>query len=1182
MYGDKKDSSKLLQNQQPEYGTYQPGAAQSCMEVSGYRNVTWRIVLCHICAVLTAGILLLIFHWKPRLEVLAKCTACPLAQADWVVIKDQFGQHFPAQVQTEQVDESSGTELGAGPRVTDGSDGVAIAVAEEEEWRDTIQLHRKEEKNVFRYYVFEGVRHIWTETHQDFRKVSTFDEGWTCADLQRYRFGLSQQDQNTRKKIYGPNLIDVPVKSYLRLLVDEVLNPFYIFQIFSIVLWMCDGYYYYAGCIFLISAISIGLSLYETRKQSTMLRNMVKMTVSVKVRRITGEEDVVSSLDLVPGDCIILPPDGFLLPCDAALLSGECMVNESMLTGESVPEMKTPLPDGPQAAITVYSPEEHKRHTLFCGTHVIQAKSYTGSEVHAVVSRTGFCTAKGNLISSILHPKPVGFKFYRDALTFVLFLGILAFIGDMYSIVVLVKNKVPVPQIVIRALDLVTIIVPPALPAAMTVGTIYAQSRLKKHGIFCISPPRINVSGKIKLVCFDKTGTLTEEGLDVWGVVPLDKTCFVPLVHEPRYLPDGPLLYSLATCHSVSLLKQQLIGDPMDLKMMESTGWTLDNNVTELQTTEQFGLKVLAVMKPPPLDEQPHGIKHQVPVGILRRFPFSSSLQRMSVIAKPGGGAQPEAFMKGAPEMVASLCKMETVPADFSAILRHYTSDGYRVLGFACKTLPTVMSFEDAQQLTRDSVESGMTFLGFLVMRNVLKLETTPVIHLLRNADIRTVMVTGDNMLTAVNVARSCRMVEQHERVIFVSASPPMHNKPATLKFIPSESTLGQESSGEGLYQQETVFSNPGLDHFALNGKSFSIVCDYFPDLMPKVLVRGTIFARMSPEQKTQLVHSLQDLKYCVGMCGDGANDCGALKAADVGISLSEAEASVASPFTSKVDNIQCVPMVIREGRCSLTTSFGVFKYMALYSLTQFVSVLILYTVNTNLSDFQFLFFDLIITTTVAVLMGKTGPAQELGIQRPQGTLISITVLGSLLLQTLLLIVIQVLAYFITLSQTWFISLNNTVIAPLNLPNYENTVIFSVSGYQYLILAVVLSKGYPFRKPLYTNVLFLLVLIIFFTLMIWLTLYPLWFMRYLLILKEINDMNFKLMLLGFAVLNFFTAFLLETALDHGVLNCLRYLRGKKESKKLYKRLVKELSVEPSWPPLNEVIFASSKTFMNFR
>uniref|UniRef100_A0A452GX96 Uncharacterized protein n=1 Tax=Gopherus agassizii TaxID=38772 RepID=A0A452GX96_9SAUR len=1046
---------------------------------------------------------------------------------------------------TEQLGEGS-LEHHPGARADDGRTSVAVGVLDNDDSRDTVRLHRKEEKNIVRYYLFEGSRYVWIERRQAFCKVryGIHPLGWKnfsllCSDCSS-AFSL--------RKVYGPNLIDVPVKSYLRLLVDEVLNPFYIFQVFSIILWLCDAYYYYAACIFVISAVSIGLSLYETRKQSVTLQNMVKMAIGVRVLRAAGEE-VVSSLDLVPGDCISLPSDGFFVPCDAALLTGECMVNESMLTGESVPVMKTPLPSDPQATNMIYSPEEHKRHTLFCGTQVLQAKSYVGKEVLAVVTRTGFCTAKGDLISSILYPKPVSFRFYRDAVKFVLFLAVLALIGTAYSIVILIKNQVPLQQIIIRALDVITVIVPPALPAAMTVGTIYAQNRLKQHGIFCISPPRINLCGKIRLVCFDKTGTLTEEGLDVWGVVPVENNCFLPITHEPRCLADGPLLYLLATCHGVSLLREQPIGDPMDLKMMESTGW--------LHAGQHFGTKVLATMRPPPLEEQPHGMKHMVSIGILRRFPFSSSLQRMSVLVKLPGNAPSEAYIKGAPEMVASLCKEETVPLDFSQLLRHYTADGFRVLGLAYKTLTTVRTFEEAQQLTRESVESGMTLLGFLVMRNVLKAETAPVIHLLRNANIRTVMVTGDNMLTAVNVAKSCRMVELKERVVFVNASPPSHNKPAALKFILSDDSQGQE-------QPQVSPSRPC--HLALNGKSFAVVCEHFPHLLPRILIQATIFARMSPDQKTQLVCRLQDLNYCVGMCGDGANDCGALKAADVGISLSEAEASVASPFTSRIANIECVPVVIREGRCSLVTSFGVFKYMALYSLVQFVSVLLLYTINTNLSDFQFLFFDLVITMTVAVLMGKTGPAKELGTKRPQGALISIVVLGSLLFQTAVLITVQVMSYFITVSQSWYIPLNSTVSAPQNLPNYENTVVFCISGFQYLILAVAMSKGYPFREPLYTNVPFLLVLVVLFGLTIGITLYPLGFVRAVLKLKDISDTSFKMLLLGIATLNFFTAFMLETALDHGMLNCLRQLRRKRASKKLFKRLEQELSQQQlSWP-----------------
>ncbi|KAM4703534.1 LOW QUALITY PROTEIN: polyamine-transporting ATPase 13A2 [Rhinophrynus dorsalis] len=1137
------------------------------MEITGYRRVTWRLVLCYFFCVLTLGLLLILFHWKPRLYVLATCRRCPLAEADWLVIKDSFGQNYIAQVQTEQgVDIALGQDA-SGRLSVAGS--VVIGVDEQDDFKDTIQLHHKEESNVMRYFVFEGMRYVWSEHSLDFIKVSTLVEGITCGDLQKYRSGLSQADHNVRKRIFGPNEIDVPVKSYGKLLIEEVLNPFYIFQVFSIILWMCDRYYYYAVCIFVISVVSIAVSLYETRKQRVTLRNMVKMVMSVKVRRETGEEMMVSSEDLVPGDCIILPPEGILLPCDAALLSGECMVNESMLTGESIPEMKTPLPDGPQASSTLYSSEEHKRHTLFCGTQVIQAKTYLEKEVIAVVTRTGFCTAKGNLISSILHPKPITFKFYRDAIKFVLVLAAFALIGTIYSIVILIINKDVVSQIVIRTLDLVTIIVPPALPAAMTVGTIYAQSRLKKQGIFCISPPRINVCGKIKMVCFDKTGTLTEEGLDVWGVVPLDNFNFLPITHDPRCLPDGPFLYSLASCHSVTLLKGHPIGDLMDLKMIESS-WILEDEDTDGQMTELFGTKVLAVMRPPGLEEQPHGPKHQVPIGVLQRFPFSSALQRMSVITRIPGDSPSTLYMKGAPEMVASLCKSDTVPPDFSAMLRQYTLDGYRVLGFAHRTLPSINSFEDAQGITRESAERDLTFSGLLVMKNVLKPETAPVIYELRKANIRTAMVTGDNMLTAVNVAKSCQMVEATENIFFVSASPPALNKSATLRFIPSEPAQG-EAAREALYQQGGPFLDKGPYCFAMNGKSFAALSEYFPELLPKILIRATIFARMTPDQKTQLVRNFQDLNYCVGMCGDGANDCGALKAADAGVSLSDAEASVASPFTSKMNNIECVPILIREGRCSLETSFEMFKYMALYSFTQFISVLILYTLNTNLGDLQFLYFDLLITTSV-VLMGRTGPS-SVGVKRPLGTLISIPVLG-LILQTLLIGITQLFSFFLTRSQDWFVPLNSTSTVIHHLPNYENTAVFCVSGFQYLILAVILSKGYPFRKPLYTNVLFLLLLVFLLALGLWITIYPLGFMISLLQLKFISDLDFKFVLVGVAAVNFVIAYIVEIALDHGYLNCLRRLRKRKEPKKLYKRLERELQMQHSWPPVNQTLYPS--------
>ncbi|KAJ8395144.1 hypothetical protein AAFF_G00036000 [Aldrovandia affinis] len=1125
-------------------------SAISHMDVQGYRFVRWRVWLCYVGSVLSVGLLLLLFHWRPRLGVLARCRPCPPGLADTLLIRDSCGQQYVVEVLTEEIEGSSVEQPG-----TD---------TEENEWRDTVQLY-SDEKALMRYYMFEGLRFLWMPKKGAYCRVSVLCEDWTCDDLYRQQGGLSLQEQSARRKVYGHNLIDVPVKSYLQLLFEEVLNPFYIFQVFSILLWMSDNYYYYAACIFIISLISIAISLYEIRKQSATLRSMAQLVVSVRVRRDTGAEDNVSSTELVPGDCILIPEEGLLLPCDAALLAGECMVNESMLTGESIPVMKTPVPAGGAR----YCPDSQRRHTLFCGTQVIQAKSrqQAGAGALAVVTRTGFFTAKGDLISSILYPQAINFRFYRDAMKFLLILGALALIGTVYSIVILSRTEATWTEIFIRSLDIVTIVVPPALPAAMTTGTIYAQSRLKKNGVFCISPPRINVCGKISLFCFDKTGTLTEEGLDVWGVMEGSGAGFGELVPDPRLLPPGQLLSALACCHSVALLGDQPLGDPLELKMIDSTGWELEEPSPEGEGVEgEFGrVSILAVMRPPSPELQPEGVSISEPVAIARRFPFSSTLQRMSVVTVAPGGRNALAFLKGAPEMVASLCLRESVPAEFSDTLRHFASEGFRVLGLACKPLDEQT---DISSIERGAVESQLQFLGLLVMKNLVKPESADVIGTLRQAQLRTVMVTGDNILTAVNVARSCGMVGMGERVIFVHATPPTDHSLPALQFHLAESGAGAGQGDadiltQGLYQGNVHY------HLAVNGKSFSALCEHFPEYLPKVLMRGTVYARMAPDQKTQLVTALQKLNYRVGMCGDGANDCGALRAADAGVSLSEAEASVASPFTSKSDNISCVPLLIREGRCSLVTSFSLFKYMALYSLIQFSSVLILYTEKTNLGDLQFLFFDLLLVTSLAIVMGRGGPSKELHPQRPPASLLTLPVLASLLFHLILIILAQVAALLVTMSQDWFVPLNATVSGAANLPNLEDTGVFAVSGFQYIIMAVVMTKGYPYKKPLYTNVLFVFVLLVLLGIMSWLVLYPAPILDRLLQLYTVTDINYKLLLVALAALNFFTSYLMEVLIDNGVLNCFRTLRGKTESKKQYKRLDTLLSDTPTWPPLDQ-------------
>ena len=164
----------------------------------------------------------------------------------------------------------------------------------------------------------------------------------------------------------------------------------------------------------------------------------------------------------------------------------------------------------------------------------------------------------------------------------------------------------------LRALDLITVVVPPALPATLSIGTSFAIGRLRKLGIFCISPSRVNVGGRINVCCFDKTGTLTEDGLDILGVRALDRNAqrFGELLEDARDMPSSNdkanFSYALATCHSLKMVDGDIIGDPLDVKMFEFTKWTLEEGsvtgnavVKSKATGDRPAALVQTVVRPP-------------------------------------------------------------------------------------------------------------------------------------------------------------------------------------------------------------------------------------------------------------------------------------------------------------------------------------------------------------------------------------------------------------------------------------------------------------------------------------------------------------------------------------------------------------------------------------------------------
>lgn len=304
-------------------------------------------------------------------------------------------------------------------------------------------------------------------------------------------------------------------------------------------------------------------------------------------------------------------------------------------------------------------------------------------------------------------------------------------------------------------------------------------------------------------------------------------------------------------------------------------------------------------------------------------------------------------------------------------------------------------------------------------------------------------------------------------------------------------------------------------------------------------------------------------------MCGDGANDCGALRAAHTGISLSEAESSVASPFTSKNPNISCVLNVVREGRAALVTSFGIFKYMAAYSLCQFISVLLLYSVDSNLTDMEFLYIDLAIISVFAFFFGKTEAYQgKLVKETPLSSLVSLSPILSLLTQIALVLFFQVAAFEHLKSEPWFDPHKAT--DEDDIACEENYTIYTVSSFQYIILAVVFSKGYPYRKSVFSNYGFIISTIIMTAISVYLALIPHEIVRENFELDLPKDFNFRLYLLGYAAANFVIGLLLEHLLiDEVFFKRLRFkFHNVDKSKRKYLAIERDLNRDTKWPALS--------------
>lgn len=598
---------------------------------------------------------------------------------------------------------------------------------------------------------------------------------------------------------------------------------------------------------------------------------------------------------------------------------------------------------------------------------------------------------------------------------------------------------------------------PPLLPTTFIIPVGISFERLARNGVACSNSDSILVAGQVSIAFFDKTGTLTNQGLD-----------FVSMrsVKSWKYgqWPSDVLSMAACVCHSLTKSKTDgtLIGNPVDRAMFQSSSAEL---------VEATGVTATVISKSKKKYE------------VIRRFDFDHNRMTQSVIVRQQDG-KITIFVKGSGENITSLCKPDSVPASFSDRLRTYSRAGVYQIAVATKDLD--ITANKVASLSRDEVETELQFAGVLNFANKMRDDTPEVIKQLNEADVQSIMITGDNLFTGIHIARESGIMHEDKgavlgvldksgKVVWRDENDAEMESPAAVVESDSERTIQLTMSG-GAWQV-----------------LLSTNREYATALAPFIRV----FGRCSPIDKVSVVDTFSALGFTTMMCGDGGNDCGALRAAHIGLALSDSDASIVAPLTSLNKDIADVLKVLKEGRGAMASTIAAYKYVIMYGNISSYCQLIMYYLGVSFSDWMWLFTDIGWTVLFALTLPLARPAEVLSRARPTASLLSLQVVGGIVGIIVMHYAFMAIALAVLYDEAWFqcrsVSRTDGIQAGSILSasdNYEISVVFLIVGSQLISSAAAFNFGYEYRQTWYKNYVFAAIVTGFAAVHIYITLYP--------------------------------------------------------------------------------------------
>ena len=717
-------------------------------------------------------------------------------------------------------------------------------------------------------------------------------------------FGLNEKQVEDKQNKFGLNKLEEKKKESIVIKFIKQFNDFMIIiliiaSIISAVVARLEGSNDYFDSIIIIAIVVFNaiMGLVQEAKAEKSLEALKKMTApTCRVKR-NGKISTIKSEQIVPGDIVLLEAGNYV-PADCRLISSSNLkIEESSLTGETVPVLKEA-----NCILKEKTALGDMVNMAFSTTIVVNGHG------EAIVTDIGMNTKVGKIAKMIITNEAPETPIQKKLGEVGKSLGIACLGICLLIFVIGLLKKIEPIEMFMTSVGLAVAAIPEGLPAIVTIMLSIGVTKMARKNSIIRKLPAVETLGSSSVICSDKTGTLTQNKMQVTKIANINGE-----TNDKEYIK---WLMGIATmCTDVEITSEngkiELTGEPTE-KAIVSKALDEGQNKNELYS----------VMKR------------------VKDIPFDSSRKMMTTIHKMPNGYR--VITKGAPDVLLKRCNkvydngnVTTLDYSKTKLIENQNNkmadEALRVLAIAYLDIPSLPS-----KIDTETVEKNLIFIGLIGMIDPPREGVKEAVATCKKAGIKTVMITGDHIITAKAIAKDLGILRGSDLAI----------------------------TGEEL--------------------------DKIPQaVLQRNIMNYSVFARVTPEHKVRIVKAYQSTGAVVAMTGDGVNDAPALKNADIGIAMGKNGTDVAKNAADMVltdDNFVTIVEAVKQGRNIFDNIKKAVHFLIATNIGEIVTIFLglILGLKSPLLAIQLLWINLVTDSLPAIALGLEKPEADIMDKKPR------------------------------------------------------------------------------------------------------------------------------------------------------------------------------------------------------